>query len=104
MEDKYKKIQKEDPDIGEKHVPKVEIDEGDNGITINIVIGETIHPSQPEHFIQWIEILDGEISLGKTYLTPFSKPKASFSLKEKPEKLVVREFCNKHGTWQWEKK
>jgi superoxide reductase len=102
MKPKYKEIKTKDPEIGEKHVPKVKISE--DGTKIDVVVGETEHPSVPEHFIQWIEVLDGEISLEKIYLTPFSKPKASFNLKEKPENLVVKEFCNMHGTWKSEEK
>ena len=101
MEDKYKNIKTEDPEIGEKHVPVVEVSEKGDELTVNIAIGDIEHPSQPDHFIQWIEILDGEISLGRTYLSPFTKPKATFRLKEKPNNLKVREFCNKHGTWEY---
>lgn len=99
MKEKYKNI-KTEGELEGKHVPVVEVNEED-GVAINVNIGSIEHPSEPEHFIQWIEVLDGDISLGKVYLSPFTKPKATFKLKEMPENLKVREFCNKHGTWEF---
>ena len=96
MEEQFKKIKTEDPEIREKHLPVVSI----KGNKINVKVGDVEHPSEPEHFIQWIEIFDNDISLGKTYLSPFAKPEISFVVKEKPENLKVRVFCNLHGTWE----
>lgn len=103
MENPFDKIhsKEEESKIGEKHVPVVEIKEKENETIIRIDIGSVEHPSQADHFIQWIEILDGEISLSRVYLSPMSKPKAIFAVKEKPENLIVREFCNIHGIWEY---
>ncbi len=101
MEEKYKEIRTEDPDIGEKHVPVVKVEEKDGEVVIDVVVGDTEHPSEPGHFIQWIEVLDNDVSLSRIYLSLFIKPRVTFILKEKPEKLVVREFCNLHGEWQY---
>lgn len=105
MEEQFKKIfRKEDEsNLKEKHVPVVEIEEGDKETKINVKAGSAEHPSEPAHFVQWIEIFDGEISLEKVYLSPLSKPKASFFVKEMPKNLKARIFCNLHGTWESEK-
>ena len=90
----------EESDIGEKHVPVINIEEGDK-IKINVKTGSKEHPSETEHFIQWIEILDNKIPISRIYLTHFNKPEATFILKEKPSKLTVRNFCNKHRIWEY---
>jgi len=103
MDEQFKKIwgKEDEKELGEKHVPVVIFDNTDNSVQIIVKIGEVEHPSLPEHFIQWIEVLDEEISLSRIYLSHFSKPEVIFYLKEIPKKLVVREFCNLHGTWQY---
>ncbi len=100
MEKPYDKIytEKDESEVGEKHVPVVNIQER----IIEVKIGEVEHPSEPGHFIQWIELLDGEISMGRIYLSPFTKPAATFNIKEKLENPKIRIFCNLHGTWQKE--
>ena len=103
MEEQFKKIhtKEEESELGEKHVPVVKVEEGDK-IEINVKVGSVEHPSIPGHFIQWIELFDGDISLSRIYLTHLNKPEVNFFIKEKPENLKVRIFCNLHGTWQYE--
>lgn len=103
MDELYKKIhtREDEPKVGEKHVPVVETTKEEDYVKIHIVIGENLHPSEPAHFIQWIEILNGEVPLQRVYLSSESKPMATFYLKEEPENLIVREFCNIHGLWQY---
>ena len=98
MEEQFKKIwtKEDESGVGEKHVPKVEV----IGDAVKVNVGKVEHPSEPGHFIQWIEVLDGDISLCRAYLTSFMKPGAAFTLKEKAKNLKVRIFCNLHGTWQ----
>ena len=103
MEEQFRKIRTEDPEVGEKHIPIVKVEEKDEGVVVEIKVGEVEHPSEPGHFIQWIEVLDGEISLERVYLSPFAKPKINFILKEIPENMKVRIFCNLHGTWEYNK-
>ena len=105
MEEQFKKIFRKEDESGlkEKHVPVIEVEEENKEVKINVKVGSVEHPSELAHFIQWIEILDGEISLEKIYLSPFSKSRAVFFVKEMPEDLKVRIFCNLHGTWENEK-
>ena len=104
MEKQFKKIWKkgDESEVKEKHVPVISIEESKEGVKIKVKIGSVEHPSEPGHFIQWIEVLDGEISLSRVYLTPFCKPETVFFAKEKPTKLVAKAFCNLHGTWQYD--
>lgn len=96
MELQFKKIKKKEDELKEKHVPVIEI-EGNKAI---VKVGSIEHPSEIGHFIQWIELREGEIVLARAILSPFISPEAEFMLKEKPEKLNARIFCNLHGTWE----
>ena len=77
----------------EKHVPVVKKTE--NGI--KVIIGETLHPMEPEHYIEWIEVIADGISYRK-YLHPGEKPEAEFCIKA--QQIEVREYCNLHGLWK----
>jgi superoxide reductase len=84
-------------DIGnEKHVPVIEkIKTG-----LKVKVGEIEHPMEENHYIQWIEVLDGEKSY-KKFLKPGKKPEAKFCIKL-TENIIVREYCNVHGLWKKE--
>ena len=79
----------------EKHVPVVE--KIDNGTLVKV--GSTAHPMEEEHHICWIEIINGSYTNRKV-LAPGEKPEAAFFVKIAPG-LIVREFCNKHGLWEY---
>ncbi len=102
MEERFKRVltSKDEIELGEKHVPKIEISRIESGFKVTVKVGEKEHPSLPEHFIQWIELRDDEIVLAREILSPFAKPEASFFVKEQPVHLKVRIFCNIHGTWE----
>ncbi|HIE23618.1 MAG TPA: hypothetical protein EYP68_05260, partial [Candidatus Korarchaeota archaeon] len=54
------------------------------------------HPMEDKHYIEWIEL----ITNGKVYrkfLNPGEGTEVIFEIK--PEKFVVREYCNIHGLW-----
>jgi superoxide reductase len=50
------------------------------------------------HFIEWIEVIDGDNSQ-KVYLKPADSPKAEFTV-SKNESLRIRSYCNLHGLWE----
>lgn len=78
----------------EKHVPVPSaLQSGDT----KVVVGSTPHPMTPEHYIEWIEIIDGPRS-ERIRLKPGDAPEALFQLKLKPG-VVIREYCNIHGLW-----
>lgn len=78
----------------EKHVPVVE--KTANGI--KVIVGSTLHPMADDHFIEWIEVVNGPW-VNRKYLKPGDKPEAEFYVPYS-ENLIVREYCNKHGLWK----
>ena len=77
----------------EKHVPVVEkVDSG-----FKVMVGSVAHPMAEEHFIEWIEIIDGN-SIQRAHLSPGGLPQAFF--KSDAKSVVAREYCNLHGLWK----
>lgn len=76
----------------EKHVPDVVKANG----KIQVAVGSVLHPSLPEHFIEWIVLVtDGKVQI--SYLKPGMEPRAEF---EEVEHGTVYEYCNLHGLWK----
>jgi len=77
----------------EKHVPVIE--KVDGGVKVSV--GSVAHPMEPEHYIEWIEIIVN----GKAYrqfLKPGDAPEAVF--KVEAQAVTAREYCNLHGLWK----
>jgi len=93
-------------DKGElKHTPQVTIKEKDaKGYTlVEITIGQggIIHPSTPEHWIDFIELYADDKLVGKNILEPeISRGATSFAVKlDNVKTLKARAGCNQHGIW-----
>jgi superoxide reductase len=82
----------------EKHVPKITI----KGSRVLVEVGEVAHPMIPEHFIQWIELVQSD-KIHRVQLNPQCDPMATFVL-DTTEDFVVYEYCNLHGLWKAEGK
>ena len=78
----------------EKHVPIIE--KTDKGIIVKV--GEIDHPMAEEHYIEWIEVINGDYSQ-KKFLKPGDKPQTEFYVPFN-ENLVARSYCNLHGLWK----
>ena len=78
----------------EKHVPVVE--ELDDGILVKV--GSAEHPMSAEHYIEWIEVINGSY-VNRCYLKPGDLPQAAFYVPYSP-KLIIRASCNIHGLWK----
>lgn len=78
----------------EKHVPVVTA----NGNDILVRVGEIDHPMEPDHYIEWIEVINGSY-INRYHLKPGDAPQAAFYGPMRPN-LVVRAYCNKHGLWK----
>ena len=77
----------------EKHVPVIEkLGEG-----IKVSVGSVAHPMEDEHFIEWIELFDGDI-VYRRYLVPGARPEAVFPVNSWP--VTAREYCTLHGLWE----
>ncbi|NLY56012.1 MAG: desulfoferrodoxin [Firmicutes bacterium] len=78
----------------EKHVPQVTRD----GETIRVQVGSTLHPMTEEHYIEWIELIAGDV-VERHYLSPGDLPETSFVCKN-VEQPIIRAYCNLHGLWK----
>ncbi|MEA3449961.1 MAG: desulfoferrodoxin [Patescibacteria group bacterium] len=76
----------------EKHVPVIE--KTDNGYKVSV--GETLHPMEDEHYIEWIELIADE-KIYRKHLKPGETPSVEFCIEAK--EVSAREYCNQHGLW-----
>ena len=77
----------------EKHVPVIEQVEGG----VKVKVGEVAHPMEENHYIEWIEIIDGD-KADRQFLNPGEAPEAVF--KAASGNVTAREYCNLHGLWK----
>jgi superoxide reductase len=102
----YPKDPKNMIDLEKKHWPGIEcpdVVEANKPFDVVVNIGIGIdHPSEFAHYIQWIELLRGDLSVSRINLMPkYSYPRATFRIAlDKKTTLVVREGCNLHGIWE----
>ncbi len=78
----------------EKHKPFLE--RKDNKVKISI--GETLHPMNDDHYIEFIYIKSGNLTT-KLNLMPGDKPEYEI---ESSDKIIVYSYCNLHGLWKSE--
>lgn len=78
----------------EKHVPVITIE----GSKVTVAVGEVMHPSTEEHYIQWIT-LETKKGAQRAILSPGDVPKAEFFLSEGDEVIAAYEYCNLHELW-----
>ena len=77
----------------EKHVPVAE--KTPEGVCVKV--GGVAHPMSEDHFIEWIEVIDGE-SVHRRFLKPGERPEATF--KVEGDEITARDYCNLHGLWK----
>ena len=82
----------------EKHVPVFD--------GCKVKVGSVAHPMEPQHYIEWIEVIDGN-KICRRFLKPGEQPEADFAGGGEKccctGKVVAREYCNLHGLWKGEK-
>lgn len=77
----------------EKHVPVIE----KTADGYKVKVGETAHPMEEKHYIEWIELIaDGKSY--REYLSPGRAPEAEFCVRA--DSVTAREYCNIHGHWK----
>ncbi len=79
----------------EKHVPVL----ARSGADVTVTVGTVPHPMAAEHYIEWIEVLQGD-AVSRHYLNPGAVPQATFELPAGA--VVARAYCNLHGLWKGE--
>lgn len=80
----------------EKHIPVVE----QNGDTLTVRAGSTLHPMSPEHYIHWVAISTDKHTMRQNF-TPDDQPEAVFHLNGETLTAVYA-YCNLHGLWRAE--
>lgn len=89
-----KLFDEKDADQGkEKHVPVIEPCD----IGVKVKVGDNPHPMEDNHYIEWIEIIDGDNSC-RHYLKPGDDPETTFQTMN--QGVIAREYCNVHGLWK----
>lgn len=78
----------------EKHVPVVVQKDG----WVLVKVGEVDHPMEEAHYIEWIELIDGD-KIYRQHLSPGQQPEAFFPVQYHAG-LIAREYCNLHGLWK----
>ena len=73
----------------EKHVPVLDGNK--------VKVGSVAHPMENDHYIEWIEVINGE-RVCRQFLKPGEEPAAEFGSAKSSSTL--REYCNKHGLWK----
>jgi superoxide reductase len=77
----------------EKHIPVITKEKGG----YRVKIGSIPHPMEADHYIEWIELIAGDISY-RAFLKPGDLPEAFFAVEA--ANVSAREYCNKHGLWR----
>lgn len=77
--------------------------------TVEVSVGENLHPMGPTHWIEFIELRLGNEPAGRVDLQPigYLMPKVSFTMVIPKEAapagkvtLLARQHCNLHGLWE----
>jgi len=77
--------------------------------TVEVSIGETLHPMGPSHWIEYIELYIGNEPAGRIEMQAkgYLQPKGAFMVVLQKEMapagkltLVARQHCNLHGLWE----
>ena len=80
----------------EKHVPVI-VREG-NKVTVKV--GSAPHPMVPDHYILFVELLQGQKVYRHDFKQGDTKAEAVFCIEDNGQALTAREFCNLHGLWE----
>ena len=88
-----------------KHTPEITIKDKDakgyTSVEINIGQAGIVHPSTPDHWIDYISLYSDDKLIGKSVLeAEISRGTASFSVKlDSVKTLKAESGCNLHGIW-----
>lgn len=97
-------------ELEEKHIPVIsapDIVKRDEAFSVTVEVGRyKVHPNEPAHFIEWIELYCGDTFLFRTHLAgSLSYPKVTIPVKltHAHGLLKARAKCNIHGLWEGKK-
>ncbi len=104
----FKESSEKSPEAEGKHIPSVVVNKEcklipEEGCTDVIVrIGETLHPSVENHFIQFVDCYIDDEYVARVEFTHNVNPATCFHLKNDSGKVTIVENCNIHGYWMKE--
>ena len=96
----------------QKHVPVIKAPatvKAGEPFTVEVAVGDQLHPMGPTHWIQYIELNIGNEPAGRVDLQPrgFLSPKVTFTVVIPKDAapagkvtLIAHERCNLHGLWE----
>ncbi len=95
-------------ELEQKHLPVITAParvKRDEAFEVSIEVGKyKIHPNEPGHFIEWVELYSGDTFLFRVNFTgSLSQPKVKVPIKltHACGPLKAREKCNLHGAWEY---
>jgi len=85
----------------DSHVPVVTYERTGSGLKVTVSVSHEMNPETP-HFIEWIQLKDGDGGLlgERTFRATDEKAEAVFELASIPDRLIAYEKCNLHGIWK----
>jgi superoxide reductase len=104
----FKDSEEKSKEAAVKHIPAVTVNKECGFIPesactdVMVRIGETLHPMQENHFIQFIDCYVDQKYVAREYLSPGVNPAACFHLKAEGANVTIVENCNVHGYWMAE--
>ncbi len=91
-----------------KHIPQVVVNKQcglipeQPCVDVVVRIGETLHPMEEKHHIQFVDCYVDDTFVSRISLTPDVYAAGAFHLKAEGKMVRVVENCNLHGYWQTE--
>lgn len=93
-------------DFEKKHTPYVECTREGERVKVYVKVGHYVpHPNDPDHFIEWIDILaQDRLPLARlSFSAVAADPEGTCYIKVDPgTKITALENCNLHGLWAWD--
>lgn len=104
----FKESEEKSKEAAVKHVPAITINAScafipEQACTDVLVrIGNTLHPMEEKHHIQFIDCYVDRKYVARAFLTPGVQPASCFHLKAVGTTVTIVENCNLHGYWMAE--
>lgn len=91
-------------ELEKKHVPAIKTSGATNigePVLVEVKVGQIPHPMKEAHYIEWIELYDGDKLASKISLKGGDAPEARFSVNlTESTRLKAVESCTIHGKWE----
>ena len=103
----FRESEEKSPEAAVKHIPSIKVEKAcglipeESCVDILIRVGETLHPMQDSHYIQFIDCYIDNNYIERIFLSPNGVyPAGCVHLKSDRGKFTSIEKCNLHGYWK----